>query len=234
MRNRIILALLGWALAVPPSHAQSFVEVQFAEASVRLIIPKGYCPISRTDPLGALHYQLQEQGNAGRNSVALLFSDCAEWASRKADPSYLLQRHGNYLFQLTNGRESLLPAGTTRAELIKVYTDHELKDSGGQAARIQTYLQEKLASVEIAPVFKGQMNIGMIDRDANAVFMGTGATIEYPTGTVRVIGVTAATTTRRIPLTLNLYGPIPQSKGPFSELLNQQKALVSNLISANE
>jgi hypothetical protein len=234
MRRTGFGLLLVSILFSPPSHSQSFTESKFGPASIRLVIPKGYCKINRDDPLGALHYQLQERGNAGKNAVAILFSDCAEWAKRKADPAYVLQRHGNYLFQLTNGEEALLPPRITRADVIKIYTDYELKRDPATAGRLRDHLQEKLAGLEFAPNFKGHMNHGMIDADAVAVYLGTGSTLEYPTGTVRVVGVTAATTTRQIPVTLNLYGPVVQSKSPFGELLVQQKALVRSFIAANE
>lgn len=232
---RIIL-LAFWLLVGLQAAGQTFVRAPFGDAVVSLVIPKGYCVISRDDVLGRLHYKLQEEGNSGRNKVAILFSDCGEWAKRKADNSYLLRHHGNYLFQLTGGNELLLPTDATRVDLIEVYTNAEIKNSGSNIVRdgITEHLKEKLKAARVpGPSVVGSVNLGMIDRNSEAAFIGVGATLMYPSGPVRFVGVSAATTTRRTPVTINLYGT-PETGNPFGKLLAQQKKLVSAFIAANE
>lgn len=234
MTKTILLAfslLVGFQAA-----AQTVVKARFGDAEVSLVIPKGYCVISRDDELGAQHYQLQDDGNAGRNKVAVLFADCGDWAKRKADNSYLLRRHGNYLFQLTRGQELLLPVQTTRADLIDVFMKAEVKKLGGNADadRLTEHLKEKLRTAKVpGPSVAGSVNLGMIDKNSEAVFFGVGATLVYPSGPFRFVGVYAATTTRRAILSINLYST-PETGNPFAELLAQQKNLVSALIAANE
>ena len=238
MRFTIILALF-MGLACPASaQADTIVSASFGGAEVRLVIPKGYCAIDRTDPLGAIHYKMQDEGNKGKNAVGLLFADCAEWAKRQADNSYLLKHHGSYLFQLTNGQELLLPITATRDDLIKIYVDYELKKAelpiGARDQDLMKILKEKLATSSInGPTLNSPINYGMIDKNTQAVFLGGGMNLQYPEDVVRVNFVTAATLVRRVSLSINLYGPNVVQK-PFSDLLVQQKSLVKNLVAANE
>lgn len=216
------------------AFAQTLTTTKFADAAVNLVIPKGHCIIPRDDELGALHYKLQEDGNQGRNKVAILFANCREWAQRKKNPSLLLYNHGGYLFQLTQGQERLLPATTTRADLVKIYVDYELKSDGSGRKDIAERIRQKLANSSVAsPELLGNLNIGLIDRDERGAFTGVGGTFVYDGKPVRFVGVVGATTTRSVPITINLYGP--SGKGnPFRELLIQQKDTVRQVIAANE
>ncbi len=216
------------------ASAQTLTASKFSDAAVNLVIPKGHCIIPRDDELGALHYKLQEDGNQGRNKVAILFADCREWAQRKKNPSLLLQHHGNYLFQLTQGQELLLPSTTTRVDLVKIYVDYELKSNGSGHQDIAERIRQKLANSSVATAtLRGNLNIGLIDRDERGAFMGVGGTFVYEGKPVRFVGVVGATTTRSVPITINLYGP--SGKGnPFRELLAQQKDMVRQVIAANE
>ncbi|TWO71456.1 hypothetical protein FN976_11105 [Caenimonas sedimenti] len=229
-----ILAGLTVAAGAAAALAQNTVAAKFAGATVNLVIPKGHCVIPREDQLGALHYKLQEDGNQGRNQVAILFADCAEWAQRKANPALLLNHHGNYLFQLTQGQERLLPVTATRADIVKIYLDHELKSGGANNQDISERLKEKIAKSSVpSPELQGNVNLGLIDRDERAAYMGVGGTFNYDGKPVRFVGVTGATTTRAVPTTINLYGPAA-SGNPFRELLAQQRELVRRFVAANE
>lgn len=228
---RVLVAIAVGASAA--AAAQTVVTAKFADASVRLVIPKGHCVIPREDELGALHYKLQEDGNRDSNKVAILFADCREWAQRKANPALPLQNHGNYLFQLTQGQERMLPAAVTRADVIQMYVDHEIKTGGG-SQDITARLKQKLANSSVpTPSLQGNVNLGLIDRDKNGAYIGVGGTFIYEGKPVRFVGVVGATTTRSVPATINLYGPAAKGS-PFRELLARQKEMVSLFVAANE
>lgn len=216
------------------AFAQTLTTTKLADTAVNLVIPKGHCIIPRDDELGALHYKLQEDGNKGQNKVAILFADCREWAQRKKNPSLLLHHHGNYLFQLIQGQERLLPPAISRAELVKIYVDHDLKSNVSDHKDLAERARRNLASSSVpsAPI-QGNVNLGLIDWDGSAAYMGVGITFVYEGKPVRSIGVVGATTTRSVPITINLYGP-PRKGNPFRELLAQQKEMVRQLIAANE
>lgn len=228
--------VLAGLLLAAGAAAQTNVNAPFAGATVALVIPEGHCVIPREDPLGALHYKLQEEGNSKRNAVAILFANCSEWARRKANPALLLQHHGSYLFQLTAGEERLLPATATRADLIQVYLDYELKNAGssGRNQDLTKHLKEKLAQSSVpSPEVQGNLNLGLIDRDDRAAYMGVGGSLVYEGRPVRFVGVVAATTVRHAPVSINLYGPAG-NPNPFGNMLALQKGLVRKFISANE
>lgn len=230
--HRLLLALLVGI--VGNVHAQTYVTASYGGQQLNLVIPRGYCVIDRKDEIGKLHYKLQEEGNAGRNAVQVLFSDCKEWAKRQGDPSYILKRHGSYLFQLTGGEELLLPVSLDYAEFIKIYTDDELKRSAGKGLNLTKVLEDKISRATVdAPALNSQVNYGLIDTSDKAVFLGIGATLQYPEELVRVTGVVAATLVKRVPLTINLYDSTKGKTAPFKSLLTQQKDLVSKLLAAN-
>ncbi|MDO9114944.1 MAG: hypothetical protein Q7U63_14265 [Polaromonas sp.] len=235
MFKTFLKMLMGLAVgaSAPPAFAQTVATARFANVSVSLIIPKGYCVIPREDELGAMHYKLQEDGNRGRNQVAIMFADCREWAQRKANPALLLQHHGNYLFQLTQGQERLLPVTVTRGDVIQIYVDHEMKTSGA-SQDITEHVKQKLANSSVSsPSLQGNLNLGLIDRDERAAYMGVGGTFSYEGMFVRFVGVTGATATRAVPTTINLYG-LAAKGNPFRELLAQQKETVRQFVAANE
>lgn len=230
---KMLMGLMVFASAAVAA-AQSVVTAQFAGTSVNLVIPKGHCIIPRDDELGALHYQLQEDGNRGRNKVAILFADCGEWAKRKANPELLLTNHGNYLFQLTRNQELLLPSTTTRADLVETYVKHELKNRGS-SQEITELIKQKLASSSVtSATVKGNFNLGLIDRDEQrGAYMGVGGTFVYEGRPVRFVGVSAVTIARAVPVAINLYGPAAKGN-PFQDLLVKQKDNLRQFIAANE
>lgn len=229
-----IVVSVAICASTPAAFSQTLTTAKFADVAVNLVIPKGHCIIPRDDELGALHYKLQEDGNKGLNKVAILFADCREWAQRKKNPSLLLQHHGNYLFQLTQGQERLLPVNTTRADIVKVFVDQELKSHGSGSQDIAERIRQKLANSSVATgALQGNLNLGLIDRDERGAFVGVGGTIVYEGKPLRLVGVLGATTTRSVPISINLYGPPPKGN-PFRELLDQQKDTVRQLIAANE
>ena len=196
------------------ASAQSLVTARFADISVNLVIPKGHCVIPRDDELGVLHYKLQEDGNRGRSKVAILFADCKEWSNRQANPALLLKNHGNYLLQLTEGRELLLPPTVSRSDVVQIYLDHEKKKLGAKDD-LSEIIKKRLAdSTVTAPSIEGSVNVGLIDHDSRAAYLGVGSTMNYEGTLVRVIGVTGATAIRAVPTTINLYGPAAQGN-PF-------------------
>lgn len=230
---RVLLVVIAAAASAAAAVAQTVVTAKFADASVNLVVPKGHCVIPREDELGALHYKLQEDGNRDSNKVAILFADCREWAQRKANPALLLQNHGNYLFQLTQGQERMLPAAITRADVIQMYVDHEVKTGGG-SQDITARLKQRLANASVpAPSIQGNVNLGLINWDKNAAYIGVGATAVYEGKPFRFVGVVGATSTRSVPATINLYGPATKGN-PFRELLAKQKENVRQFVAANE
>jgi hypothetical protein len=96
------------------SQAQTAVKAEFAGQIVNLVIPDGYCVVPQDTKRGKPFYDLQTKGNIGVNIVGVIFADCEEWKHRVADDSYVMNRTGNYLFQLTDGKQTLVPQGITR------------------------------------------------------------------------------------------------------------------------
>lgn len=235
MRHPKIKMLMLFVLAGlgVPASAQTTVPVKYADTTLNLVIPKGHCIIPREDELGSLHYKLQEDGNRGSSKVAVLFADCREWASRRANPALLLQNHGNYLLQLTGGRELLLPPSTTRSDVVQIYVEHEKKKLGSNEDLSERIRKKFADSTVTAPALEGNVNVGLIDTDDRAAYLGVGGTMNYEGKLVRVVGVIGATSIRSVPTTLNLYGPSTQGN-PFRALLSQQKVLIQQLVAANE
>jgi hypothetical protein len=225
------LACLALAAAAP---AQNTVGRQFAGVAVNLVIPKGYCIIPWDDEVGAMHYVLQQQANQGADVVAALFADCKEWADYREGRAPLLKHHGSYLFQLTKGQEVLEPDGSTRADVIKFYEDYERKNGvGSLGPDLTAKLKEQLAKSWLQGVeVQGNMNLGLLDRDPLAAYLGVSGSLLHEGKTVQVVGVAAATLARRVPTNINLFAPA--SKRPFEDLLVQQKALVKLFLAANE
>lgn len=235
MSKTFLKILVGFAIGASATapFAQTIATAKFADTSVNLVIPKGHCVIPRDDELGALHYKMQEDGNRDRNKVAILYANCREWAQRRANPALLLQNHGSYLFQLTQGQELLLPAATTRADVVQIYVDHEIKTRGG-SQDITARLKEKLTNSSVpTPSLQGNVNLGLIDRDELGAYIGVGGTLVYEGKPARFVGVVGATTTRSVPVSINLYGPAAKGN-PFRELLARQKEMVRQFVAANE
>lgn len=230
---KVLMGLMVCAGAAAAA-AQSVVAVKFAGTSINLVIPKSHCVIPRDDELGALHYKFQEDGNRGNNKVAILFADCREWAKRKADPDFLLTNHGSYLFQLSRGQELLVPATITKATLVQSYVNRELK-SGAERQELSERIKQKIANASASiGASLGNFNIGLLDRDEQrGAYSGVGGSFVYEGKPVRFIGVSAATITRSVPTTINLYGP-PANGNPFQDLLVKQKENLRQFLAANE
>ena len=208
----------------------------FAGVDVILPIPKGYCLIERDDPLGALHYQLQDDGNQGRNIVAVLFADCAEWARKKTDNSYRVRKRGSYLFILPKGEEKLLPLTYTRQKLVQGLVESEMSkqtfSSSKMRDEITKYVDDKLKSARIqVPTLASELNMGIIGISDYAVFMGVAMKVNYPNESSRITSVAAITAVNRVLISMNLYADY--SDTIFDVSLASQKLNIAALIAAN-
>lgn len=236
MKALVIVLAVIWA-QFAHSQTEKIVLSNFAGKTVKLFIPRGYCVIERDSPLGALHYQMQADGNKGKNTVAVLFADCKEWTTRLADNSYRLRHHGSYLFQLTQGEEQLVPFIYSREDYIQNSLAQELRSQGvdPKASRdeIDNLVKKRLKESNVrAPSISGPTNLGLIYNNEQALFYAVGMTLEYPNETPRISGVFAATLVAQVPTTINLYADY-DSKDNFSRLLAQQKKNVASLLAAN-
>lgn len=229
----LALFAVGYASAQP---AQVVTET-YAGVPIRLVIPQGYCAIRRDDPLGALSYQFQEEGNKGSNRVALLFSDCKEWAKRVANNSYRVRNHGSYLFQFVRKQEQLAPESYTLEKYIADGLTNSLKTDGitseSSNAKITEAIKKRLeASTIAAPTFDSPLNLGLIDRNDQALFFGLGMTVKYPNEAPRINGVTAMTLVKQVPVSINIYSD-HNPKTSFNKLLMQQREVVRKFFDAN-
>jgi hypothetical protein len=219
-------------------QSEQIVSEAYAGTNIKLVVPQGYCAIKRDDPLGAIHYQYQEDGNKERNIVALLFADCKEWAKRVADNSFRLKHHGSYLFQLKQKQEQLLPISITLGRFLSDLSASALKADGITSeisnAKMTEIIKKKFENSAISgPTLNSPLNLGLIDKNDEAVFLGLGLTVKYPDETPRINAVTAMTMIKQVPVSINLYSD-HNSKENFNKLLSMQKAAARRLHEINQ
>lgn len=237
MRPLMLAALLMIVTHGALAQSERIVTRTFAGVAVRLVIPPGYCLIERDSSQGKLFYDLQEKGNLGINVVAAMFADCKEWAKRQATPSYRVRRHGSYLFQLTDSKETLIPAMYSREKYLRELTQLELRGLGlgSDASRdkINRTVNQRIKEAEVKTASSvGQLNIGLIAVNEHALFYGMGATLNYSTESPRMSNVVAMTLVNGVPISINIYADY-DPKGVFRRLLNQQKRNAERLVKAN-
>ncbi len=233
----ITLMCVQWPLAI--AQQQESVIRSFAGRQVRLAIPAGYCLMGRDNPQGRLYYELQEKGNQGINVVAAMFADCKEWKIRQEDPSHRIRRHGSYLFQLIDGKETLAPY--SRENFLQEIVTQESKDQGlglGLGSRaykeeLSLRLNRKLKEADIPTASSvAQINLGLVAIDGYAAFYGFGVTVNYIRESPRINSIVASTIVNGVPVTINLYDDY-SSGGMFGRLLNEQKRNAESLVKAN-
>jgi hypothetical protein len=212
------------------SYAQTTFKTEFAGQTINLVIPYGYCVIPQNTKQGKPFYDLQAKGNSSINIVAVIFADCEEWKHHEADGSYTLNRTGNYLFQLTEGKQALVPKGTTRFDYIKLVTgtDFSMED------KLESTVNTKIAKTGTKTGTIKDINLGVVEADENAVYFAMVSTIKYQNEEVslQIGGTIAMTIINLIPTSMNIYD-VYQGKAGLVNQIRVQQQVVRALIKEN-
>lgn len=226
----LFLSLFGSTAA-----ATNLSTVVYAGKEFYLPIPAGYCAIPKNDPQGHPYYEIQEQLSDGARWVALIFSNCAEWAKRQRDPSYRIRHIGNFSFIKVKKQAYLFPPFRTRAEYIQSLVAEQIPKDPATGKDWEQSTNEKLRKLILeteSPTGLSSLNIGIVHTNMDAVFYGVTATVHYPDENVRVIGIGAVTLLNRAAIVINLSNDYSRDHGVL-KLLETQKQNVAALIAAN-
>ncbi|MDB5803594.1 MAG: hypothetical protein JWN73_916 [Betaproteobacteria bacterium] len=206
------------------AQAQTFEAVSIEGTPVKLVIPAGYCKLTRDAAPGQSFYATQDRMQQGTNLVLLIYADCNELAKVKTGGG--LPHYGMYLAPLAGGHASKLPLTVSRAQAI---------DEVGKTvpALDEKALQNQSNARANAEGLKlDKMTTGLLGKDANALYIGIAANASAGAKSQRFHAVTLITFIKGLGISGNLYSPV-EPGAPFDKLWAAQKLQAAALVKAN-
>jgi hypothetical protein len=232
MKSVTCQLFLGLALAVGHAHAQTTFSETVEGRSINFVVPDGYCVLGTKTEQERLWVEGQRELNKGRNTLVAVFADCKELARYRANPDARVTRHGQYALPLNNGKISPLPASYSRARALG-----EIKKALPklEASTVQEGVNKRIEDVGFnrKDINIGNMNLGLLDETAEALFIGMGGVYEVKGKKQRVSGVTLFTMVNGILVVAHSYEDY-SGADTFMRLLDKQKSLATRFVAAND
>ncbi|MBV9522549.1 MAG: hypothetical protein JO010_07135 [Alphaproteobacteria bacterium] len=215
-----IVALSAFSVAAAAEDAK---RLEFAGRAILLAPPEGYCPLDPINPRAAQIVDNTAALQAGRNKLVLTFADCAELQEFRDGKRDGFAHHGIVLVALEDGE--VRPAEMPRADFIATVARSV---PGVDTGALLAELRGRLAAADGHAVVNELKSLGVLDRDADALYVGL-----VIAGDARKLAVTAITTLDEIPVSISLYEPFTDT-ADVTRLLAAQRANTHALVAMNE
>jgi hypothetical protein len=220
------IVTLAFAILLAFTAAGAAEDFQFGGQTLSISPPPGYCALDPSDPNDAVVIKRLEVQQEGMNLVPLQFGICNELADWRAGRIPVLSRYGQIMLPLSYA-EAPRPLPMSRQEYLDTVAPQIPKVDAAQVAELESKLNARTEDVQISSI----QNLGILDQDENAIYVGMLGVITGGGQKLPVAAVAAATLLESIPVTVNLYGPTDE--GAFDKLVAIQKAYVADLIRRN-
>ena len=209
------------------AQAQSIESVSVEGTPVKLVIPAGYCKLTRDAQPGQAFYGSQDRMQQGTNLVLLIYADCNELEKVKSAKSGAgLPHYGMYLAPLAGGHATKLPLTMSRAQAI----DEVAKSV--PAMDMAALQSQSNARANTEGLKLDKMTTGLLGKDANALYVGIAANASAGAQSARFHAVTLITFIKGVGISGNLYSPV-EPGAPFDKLWAAQKLQAAALVKAN-
>ena len=215
---RLVLVAPFLALTL---NCASAATVNVAGRSLVLDPPQGYCQGDKNKAERPIIESLEKGAGAGA-IVLMVFARCDELEHLRSGKVKNLQHYGQYMaVPVGGGRVTPQPAGVIRADFIE-----------NVAGSLQSPAQKM--PDQYPDLAAGQIkSIGLLDKDANAAYMGALQGFKAPSGdTVKVASIAAITLLNGIVLSTDLFEAYTTAPA-FEGLLKQQKTNAKALVAKN-
>lgn len=212
----------------PAGAAETIFKRDVEGRALNFVIPEGYCMLDRANPNERHRYNELTKANEGRNVVVVIFADCGQLAAFRKNAESNLTRHGYYALVLADKRLVTWAPDYSRAKYLGDLSPYVAKLNGKS-------VEDAVTKVATLPL-KGKpgfVNLGMLDRNDDGIYTGTGVTYEVKGTLSRVNTVSATTLIKGIVVSAHLYDNYTDGKN-YLKLLDQQRQLAARLVAANK
>jgi len=193
-------------------------------ASITLVLPKVYCPLSRTHPVEKLYYEQQDDLQKGINQVVQIGVMCAKQKALRAGEH--VGGFAIWLMAAPRGIPSRVPSTVSRATYIATMAQ-KIPINDMIAGR----LKKEGVGVDINQT-------GVIAQNGDALFGVLAAKTQTDEGPRTTAAVFALTTIAGHGLSFHVYGPLEDAKSfdatSFDPLLALSKEALAATIAAND
>lgn len=202
--------------------------VMVEDRSINLAIPKGYCPMGQL-PADSEIINTVKRGIGSSNRVLALFAECSELARFRSGQQVALDNFGQVLVPSpTQGIRTF--RGVSRAEFIR-----RISQSNMFTKQFNTNIKSAQERVgELLPSLHGAEGLGILTADESGLYVGVLAELVDSQSARKIVGVTALTLIKDVPLTINLYTTYRNASISLEQLISRQKANLQELIRLNQ
>ena len=219
--SSFVFTLILTAIAGASATAAQAETVKIDGIQAALELPKGYCRLSRRDPVEKAMYELQDRVQNGINTVALIAFPCERIkALRKGvmSPQYAI-----WLMQSPKGVPTRLPDGLERKFVLDTWVNAIPKlDTNALLGEMASRGDKEGMKLKID-------STGVIDRDDNAVYLGLAGQVKRRAGEENIASVTGMTLMSGRFFSLNLYDRF-ENRATFERLLANAKESLARAV----
>jgi hypothetical protein len=230
-RWRLTLAALACALATCAGVPARAETLAFADRTVIVDAPPGFCALDRERATEAALIDFNAKLQEPRNRLIMQLADCGELAEFRAGSRTNFDRYGQVLVPLTGGEIKRLD-GYTRSQLLsEAAKEFPALDSNRLIDEVGKKLRESVPNADVA----GGRFLGLLKQDDVAIYLGfafENLTVDRKTIASSALGVTGVTEVNEVPISLGLYR-VNVGAEAVPDLLAAVQEGIASLVAAN-
>jgi hypothetical protein len=221
--------LAALAAAGAPLSSPRAEDFTFAERSIRLTVPGGWCRLDPAKPADAPVIQRAEQLQQGINHVVLVFADCQQLGALHSGNLHGYLTNGAIMIPLQRGR-IVTASFATRAEFIASIA----REIGAiDVEKIRAELRERFARAGATGIdIDGAKSLGVLKQDEYGIYPGFMLPAPPQMTVKSLVGATAITMINRLPVSVSIWRPAI-SAGTLDGILGEEREILRGLIAAN-
>jgi hypothetical protein len=228
----------GWAALVPvlalflagsvPMSAPRAELFTFAERSIQLDMPRGWCRVDPKKPTDAPLYHNLEAMQQGRNQIVMVFADCQQLGAAHSGTFKGFFVSGAIMIPLQGGRIAPVPNANRLDFVAEAAREFGAVDVDKMRAELRdAFARGGATGIDVNAI----KSLGLLKQDELGIYPGF-LPVPPPSTVKTVMAINALTMINHLPVSVVITRPADRA-GTMDAMLAEEHEILRSLIAAN-
>jgi hypothetical protein len=220
----LVLAASGMPLSSP--RAELFT---FAERSVQLDMPRGWCRIDPKKPTDAPFFHSLEAMQQGRNQIVMVFADCQQLGAAHSGTLKGFLVNGAIMIPLQGGMIAPVPSADRAQFAVEAAREFGTVDIDKMRGELRdAFSRAGAAGIDVNSI----KSLGVLKKDELGIYPGFLMPVPPPSTIKTVMAINALTMINHLPVSVVITRPADRA-GTMDAMLAEEHEILRGLIAAN-
>jgi hypothetical protein len=229
----------GWVAILPslalvvaggvPISAPRAELFTFAERSIQLDMPRGWCRVDPKKPSDAPLFHNLEAMQQGRNQIVMVFADCQQLGAAHSGTFKGFLVNGAIMIPLQSGRIATVPNASRAdfaAEAAREFGAVDIDKMRGEMRN--AFDRAGATGIDVNTI----KSLGVLKQDEVGIYPGFLMPVPPPSTVKTVMAINALTMINHLPVSVVITRPADRA-GTMDAMLAEEHDILRNLIAAN-